>query len=134
MELRRDNGTREVKAIQAPSYHKGPEYLIAHACFPCRKSFKMIPLDGDESHKCPECSGIVFEMGRNFSAPKKTDDKQWKKVFRLYSAGFRFIGSGFHDSEKLPDNLSDVDSFLERNKEHYLRIKSPNYDIEFDKK
>ena len=57
MELRRENGTRTVKPVVAPPFHRGPEYLIAHACFPCRKSFKMEPLDSDKKHKCPDCGG-----------------------------------------------------------------------------
>ena len=70
MELRRNNGTREVKPVVTPSTHRGPEYLVAHACFPCRKSFKMRSLDANIVHKCPDCEGVVYEMGRSFTAPK----------------------------------------------------------------
>ena len=134
MELRKANGTREVKQVVPPSYHRGPEYLIAHACFPCRKSFKMLPADNERNHKCPDCEGPVYEMGRSFTAPKKNDIKQWKKIYGLYVEGFRFFGSGFHTSEKLPDKLSDLNDFLSRNNEHYLKICKPNYSIEFDRK
>jgi hypothetical protein len=133
MELRKANGTREVKPIVSPSYHRGPEYLIAHACFPCRKSFKMLPLESDKAHKCPDCEGLVYEMGRSFTAPKKTDIKQWKKVYGLYVEGFRFFGSGFHNAEKLPEKLSDLKYFLQRNSEHHLRIAKPNYSVEFER-
>lgn len=131
MELRKANGTREVKPVEPPSYHRGPEYLIAHACFPCRKSFKMLPEESKNNHKCPDCGGPVYEMGRSFKAPKKTDIKQWKKVYGLYIEGFRFFGSGFHTSEKLPENLSDLEDFLNRNPKHYLKVSEPNYSIEF---
>jgi hypothetical protein len=132
MELRKANETREVKRIAPPSYHRGPEYLIAHACFPCRKSFKMLPLECDKTHRCPNCEGPVYEMGRSFTAPKKADIKQWKKVHGLYIEGFRFFGSGLHDAEKLPEKLTDLKDFLRRNAEHHLRVEKPNYDIEFE--
>jgi hypothetical protein len=132
MELRKSNGTRAVKPIEFPPTHKGPEYLIAHACFPCRKSFKMEPLKQQNKHKCPDCAGTVYEMGRSFTVPKKTDVKQWKKVHGLYVAGFRFFGSGFHNAEKLPDKLVDLAEFLKRNPEHHLKIAEPNYNIVFE--
>ena len=76
---------------------------------------------------------IVYEMGRSFAAPKKTDIKQWKKVYGLYVEGFRFIGSGFHNDEKLPKQLSELADFLECNTEHYLKIAKPNHNIVFEK-
>ncbi|MBT8123991.1 MAG: hypothetical protein KJO81_04110, partial [Gammaproteobacteria bacterium] len=60
--------------------------------------------------------------------------KQWKKVYSLYIEGFRFFGSGFHTSEKLPEKLSDLKGFLNRNPEHYLKISEPDYSIEFERK
>jgi hypothetical protein len=72
---------------------------------------------------CPECSGPLADMGRNFSAPKRTDIEQWKKVELLWLAGFRFSGSGRAEGvPPLPERLSEVEQFLRDNPKHPSRI------------
>lgn len=125
MELRKGIGNRIITPPNPPPYHRGAPYLVPHACFSCRKSFRLSVDSGDAEKVCPECSGTLYEMGRNFRAPKKSDAQQWKKVKRLYEAGFRFIGSGAHDVPRLPEKLSDVESFLEENPRHPLKVATP---------
>jgi len=81
------------------------------------------------AHLSPECCGPVYEMGRSFTSPKASDIKQWKKVQGLYAAGFRFIGSGHHDSLPLPTKLSEVERFLQENPKHYLKVATPNENL-----
>ncbi|HEV7233048.1 MAG TPA: hypothetical protein VGN36_02300, partial [Sphingorhabdus sp.] len=87
MEMRRAIGNREVHGPYVPPYHRGAEYLIAHACFECRKSWKR---SGDREHICPECKTPLAMMGRSFRAPSNRKHDQWQKVQRLWEAGFRF--------------------------------------------
>jgi hypothetical protein len=64
-------------------------------------------------------------MGRSFTAPKKADVEQWKKVAALWNAGFRFHSYRSHpDAEKLPEKLRDVADFLSRNPNHPFRVTS----------
>ncbi len=121
MELRRANGTREFPKMPEVGPPRGPEYLTAHACFSCNKSWKMIP---DESgHVCPECGRTVYIMGRSFKAPKKSDHEQWEKVRKLWKAGFRFYSyRSYPEAEMLPERLSEVDDFIARNPEHPFRV------------
>lgn len=120
MELRRAIGNREVPGTRLPRYHRGPDYLIAHACFGCRKSWKIERREGPHP-VCPQCGNAVHEMGRAFKAPKKSDDEQWKKVEALWRAGFRFWSIWSTDVEPLPDRLSDVEDFVRRNPTHPAR-------------
>ena len=124
MELRKATGSRVIEPPKTPPYNNGPEYLVAHACFECRKSFKQ-PVSDSIEHICPECKERVYEMGRSFTAPKTSDTKQWKKVQGLYAAGFRFIGSGNHGSPPLPTKLSELERFLQDNPKHYLKVATP---------
>ena len=126
MELRKESGTRVITPPEPPAYNRGPVYLVAHACFSCCKSFKQPDKTEGEINVCPECGGIVHRMGRNFTAPKKSDLKQWKKVQILYAEGYRFFGSGMHDGPKLPEKLSDVEMFLRDNPDHPLKVAAPN--------
>ena len=126
MELRKDTGTRVIEPPKVPPFHRGPEYLIAHACFSCRKSFKCSVKDNDHKHVCPQCSGQLYEMGRSFKAPRTSDIKQWKKVQWLYSEGFRFIGCGSRGGAKLPSELHQVETFLKENPKHPLKVEAPN--------
>jgi len=65
-------------------------------------------------------------MGRNFSAPKRSDRDQWKKVQLLWQAGFRFVGStASYNAVALPDKLSEVEDFLRNNPRHPFRLADP---------
>ncbi|GAB2801446.1 hypothetical protein [Dyella kyungheensis] len=102
----------------------GPDYLIAHACFSCRKSFKVRPRK-ERGATCPHCGGAILEMGRSFHAPKRRDEEQWEKVRRLYNAGFRFFSYRGMEGARLPEKLSDVPAFVSENPNHPLRIAAP---------
>lgn len=95
------------------------EYLIAQACFDCRKSWKVRV----GSPICPQCGGPLREMGRSFKTPKRSDVEQWEKVEALWSAGFRFWSYRSHpDAEPLPERLRDVQDFIRKNPNHPMRL------------
>src|SRR5689334_10506341 len=93
-------GRKELREVFAPrtplrffSYGRGPAYRVAHACFDCRRSFKIAadPGAGDgPAPTCPGCGGPLSWMGRSFRVPRRSDAEQWKKVECLWKAGFRF--------------------------------------------
>ena len=118
MAIRRDIGNRKTDSAPENKDRSHPEYLVAHACFSCRKSFKMPP---EFEHTCPKCGGVVHWMGRAFRTPKKKDEEQWLKVQKLYESGFRF-NRYRGDYEALPERLKDVADFVKRNPVHPLRI------------
>jgi hypothetical protein len=121
MEIRREIGNRAVPGPRVPAYHRGSDYLIAHACFGCRKSWKRAP---ERAHSCPECQKPLAVMGRSFRAPSNRKRDQWEKVQRLWDAGFRFWSyRSFPDAERYPDSLREVDDFIRRNREHPMKIK-----------
>ena len=96
------------------------QYLVAHACFDCRKSWKVRRETG---MVCPQCGATLHEMGRSFKAQKKSDTEQWEKVRVLWSAGFRFWSYRSHpEAEPLPERLRDVEAFIRRNADHPMRI------------
>jgi ssDNA-binding Zn-finger/Zn-ribbon topoisomerase 1 len=122
MEVRRSIGNRTVPGPYVAPYHRGPDYLIAHACLDCRKAWKR---SGDRDHSCPECGEALALMGRTFRTPAKREDDQWEKVRRLWKAGFRFWSyRSFPDAEPFPAQLREVDAFIARNIEHPMRIKT----------
>lgn len=118
MDLRRSTGTRTDPRPRKAVH--GRDYLIAHACFECRKSWKV---RADTGAACPQCGSFLREMGGSFKAPKRSDAEQWQKVQALWSAGFRFWSYRSHpDAEPLPERLRDVDDFIRRNPKHPMRI------------
>jgi hypothetical protein len=119
MEMRRAIGNRGVSGPKVTRYHRGPDYLVAHACFDCRKSWKR---PGEQDHICPECRKPLALMGRTFRAPSKQKVDQWEKVRRLWNAGFRFWSyRDFPDAERYPDDLREVDAFIRRNGNHPMK-------------
>lgn len=105
-----------------------PRYLIAHACFHCRKSFKLAPRKEAQA-VCPGCGGELHEMGRSFKAPPSKDTEQWLKVQTLYQAGFRFFSYRSTSGPTLPARLSEVEAFIRDNPVHPLRVAAPNDSI-----
>ena len=63
-----------------------------------------------------------MQMGRGFKAPRKGEAEQWKKVRKLYEAGYRFHQNGMRDVPPYPDRLRDVDQFIADNPDHPFRI------------
>ena len=102
---------------------KGPDYLIAHACFDCRVSFKRKP--SVTPIACSQCSNLLNEMGRSFKPPKKSDIEQWKKVEALWDAGFRFPTNSRKERivTPYPKKLKDVQEFIQQNPNHPFRLK-----------
>lgn len=120
MELRRSIGNRTLPEQYSPPYHRGAECLWPHACFECRKSWKLAE---EATAKCPECEGELHWMGRAFKVPRKADKQQWAKVRALWMAGFRFINhTRWREAEPLPERLRDVDDFVRRNPDHPFRV------------
>ena len=122
MALRRESGDRLPPAPKAPAM--SGRYLVAHACFSCRKSFKIAPRP--QQAKCPSCSGPLHWMGRSFKTPASRDTAQWAKVQTLYQAGFRFFSYRSYDCTLLPARLSEVESFIRNNPGHPFRVAGPN--------
>jgi hypothetical protein len=58
------------------------------ACFECRKAFKSSSIGGSVSC-CPDCTGEVHFMSKNWYPPKKSDLKmwEWSKNFDRCSQG-----------------------------------------------
>jgi hypothetical protein len=118
MVLRRSTGTRAGPQAVLPV--RGPDYLVAHACFGCCKSWKVRP---NTDAVCPECGSSLSEMGRSFKAPRKSDVEQWAKAKALWSAGFRFWSyRSDPDAEPLPERLREVEDFIRRNPKHPMRL------------
>lgn len=118
MALRSDTGSRR-PPLQKTS-EGGGQYLVAHACFDCRKCFKIA--DRSEQARCPNCGGPIHWMGRSFKAPAKRDRGQWAKVQALHEAGFRFSSYRSHDCPPLPERLADVEAFIRDNPRHPFRV------------
>ncbi|NJC49805.1 UNVERIFIED_ORG: hypothetical protein GGR78_003099 [Xanthomonas campestris] len=116
--LRYAVGARQPRVAKAPV--TGAAYRLAHACFGCRRSFKIAPRE--QVAPCPGCGNALCVMGRSFKAPPARNQAQWRKVERLYRAGFRFFSYRSHPCVALPAKLSEVGRFIRDNPEHPLRL------------
>jgi DNA-directed RNA polymerase subunit RPC12/RpoP len=111
------------------------EFLHKFACFDCRVAFKRNATEDTPTgsahqseseivHNCPNCGHRMAFMGRNFAAAPKADSSSWVAAKKLWEAGFRFVGSGYHSDPVLPRNRTEVDRFIEENPHHSQRVGS----------
>ena len=122
METRRRIGSRALPDPTGPKPRpKGPAYLVAHACFACRLSFKRAPRTDHTTTLCPTCSQPLSEMGRGFKAPPRRNSDKWKAVELLYLAGFRFPSTDRRERPPFPTKSRDVANFLADNQTHPYR-------------
>jgi hypothetical protein len=120
MEARRAVGQRPPKPPPKPT-RRAP-YLVAHACFWCRRSNKRVPRE--TPLECSRCGGKVYEMGRTFRAPPADDVEHWLTLQLLYAHGYRFTGV-HRSAPRLPVRVRDLSAFLDANPNHPLHVARP---------
>ena len=118
MALRRDLGNR--KPTPPKRSKLSGRYLVAHACFPCRKSFKVAARE-NAAPKCPQCAAPTVWMGRAFAAPPSRNTAQWRKLEALVQAGIHFGRYRGYVAPPPPARLTDVKRFLFENPKHPLK-------------
>ncbi|MFK8253141.1 hypothetical protein [Ancylobacter terrae] len=109
-----------------PAQKGGPvnsRYLHPYACFRCRKSFKRADREAAVL-PCPECGGPSIGLTRKFKPPKRSDEKQWRKVEALVRHGFLFWSLG----EPYPETLQGVAAFAQRHAASIARARANNPD------
>lgn len=105
-------------------------YKSHYACFECRKTFKRRlasdVFDGvDKTRpivpaKCPECGGMMANMGLDFASPKKSDIKTWKHLATLYHVGITFHSCGCSGPGFIPRDQEQLLSQLQQTLELYI--------------
>lgn len=103
-------------------------YKPHYACFNCRKTFKRKFITdikkGRESvfdAKCPDCGGLMADMGLDFESPKKDDLKKWNHLKSLYSVGITFHSCGCNGPGYIPDSKEKLIEYFEELKQRYLK-------------
>lgn len=125
-QLRREVGARRLPPITGSRPRpRGPKFLIAHACFGCRLSFKRAPLAAEHAHVCPNCAGSVLEMGRGFKAPTRREIERWFVLESLRRRGYMFPSSTQRSAAPYPTRARDLERFFAEHSQHPFRINSP---------
>ncbi|AVW99028.1 hypothetical protein CRN32_07430 [Vibrio vulnificus] len=107
--------------------------LYKFACFDCLVSFNRPALikgnnytawlaESELKHVCPNCGKTLAFMGRNFRSPKRAAVSKWLASKLLWEAGFRYVGSGSHESEALPETPSSAKEFIRLTKHHVQKV------------
>lgn len=81
------------------------QYKQHYACLECQVSFKGVLV-------CPHCRRPMLAMGRDFRAPRRSDNRQWEKVRQLAAAGVLYHSCGCTGPGPRPKRLTDVPAFL----------------------
>ncbi|MBB6331505.1 DNA-directed RNA polymerase subunit RPC12/RpoP [Chryseobacterium sediminis] len=62
--------------------------------------------------KCPECSNVMADLGKDFKAPKKTAVKEWKIIESLFKTGKCFHSCGCDGIGYIPKSPNDYETYL----------------------
>jgi len=102
-------------------------YKPHYACFDCQKTFKRrLWLDirkGEKIEseaKCPQCGSLMANMGKDFEAPKKGDNKAWQHIKDLYEVGITYHSCGCSGPGYIPKDLEILLDYFEKIKKNYL--------------
>lgn len=87
-------------------------YLVAFACFACRKSFKRPAEKFIFVRKCPDCGRPAVDLGRKFQPPKKNDLQKWEAVQFMYEHGFTY--RSLKDRQRYPEDMKSAREFVEK--------------------
>jgi len=109
-------------------------YKPHYACFNCRKTFKRRLLkdiqggyskdDIETLAKCPDCSEMMADMGLDFEAPKKNNNKAWEHMALLYKVAITFHSCGCSGPGYIPRNPKELIEHFKRIKETYIEHQS----------
>ncbi|GAA3697854.1 hypothetical protein GCM10022224_074810 [Nonomuraea antimicrobica] len=65
-------------------------YKVHYVCVPCRRSHKQPWVRGE--HRCPRCRQPMLYAGHDFAAPRRGDERRWRAVATVLTAGLRYEG------------------------------------------
>lgn len=103
-------------------------YKDHYACFECQKTFKRkLWIDikkgskEDSMVKCPQCSGVMASMGKDFESPKQKDDRAWQHLKNLYEVGITFHSCGCTGPGYIPKDHEALLAYFEKIKADYFK-------------
>jgi hypothetical protein len=106
-------------------------YRDHFACFDCRKAFKYWQWEPTDERNfrrrqelrrvpreivCPECSRPMADMGLDFKAPPKDDERAWAIMRSLYEHGFTFDSCGCGVGFRPPRTLQEVPEWVRQHR------------------
>lgn len=73
-----------------------------------------------ENPICPQCRGLLADMGFDFKSPSKSDLKAWQHLTDLYVVGITFHSCGCTGPGYIPKDKVSLLQHLNKTKEHYI--------------
>lgn len=82
------------------------------ACLPCRYTSKYNCGDcTDPVPSCPLCRAKMINLGRDFTAPRRRNDNQWRKIELCVAAGLTFDSCGCGPGPR-PRTLAEAKTWI----------------------
>lgn len=71
--------------------------------------------------RCPQCSGPMADLGRDFKAPRASDRKAWEQIAHVYTLGHAFHTCGCDGPGFIPATPSEYREYLQQQRAEYAR-------------
>lgn len=71
------------------------------------------------AHRCPECHEAMVDMGRDFKAPRQSDEKAWRILAGMYRVGHAFHTCGCDGPGFIPQSTPDYCLYLQQRRDGY---------------
>lgn len=105
-------------------------YKHHFACFDCRRTVKMSYRDPNSpAVVCPECAKEMHWLGRDFAAPTRTNDLEWRALEILVRAGIVFDSCGCDGPGYRPTTPREARKMVENRKRDPIKAALRSSDI-----
>lgn len=103
-------------------------YKPHYVCFECQKTFKRrlwVDIKKgnklDSEAKCPQCGNLMANMGKDFEAPKKGNNKAWQHIKDLYEVGITWHSCGCTGPGYIPKDHTALLLYFEEIIQNYQK-------------
>jgi hypothetical protein len=116
------------------------KYKVTYACFKCQIGFKrrnifdvqpeLTGTDSAKDAKCPNCTGEMFNIGRDLRLPPKTKNEQWACIKYLVDNNYNIYSCGCQGIGFVPHKMEDAITLVAEYNQRFVRYQKEQENLQ----
>jgi hypothetical protein len=116
------------------------KYKVTYACFKCQIGFKrrnifdvqpeLTSADVAKDAKCPNCTGEMFNIGRDLRLPPKTKNEQWACIKYLVDNNYNIYSCGCQGIGFVPHKMEDAITLVAEYNQRFVRYQKEQENLQ----